>query len=196
MEGMMKKTLLTLSLCVASTFAQADWTLNADESSLNFVSVKKNDTAEVSEFKTLAGTLKDDGTATINVALASVSTNIPIRDERMQKMLFEVEKFAQANITAKIDTAKVAAMKAGDLSQETVEVKLTLHGKEKAYNALVTVAKLSDEKVLVTLSKPIIVQASDFDLSAGVEALREIAKLPMISQAVPITANLVFVAAK
>ncbi|HHC74165.1 MAG TPA: YceI family protein [Thiothrix sp.] len=192
----MKKLLLALSLGMASTFAQADWTLNADQSSLNFVSVKKNDIAEVSEFKSLAGLLKEDGSVALNVSLASVSTNIPIRDERMQKLLFEVQKHALANITAKIDMAKVTAMKAGDLSQESVEVKLALHGKEKAYNAAITVAKLSDEKVLVTLSKPIVVQASDFDLSAGVEALREVAKLPMISQAVPITASLVFVAAK
>ncbi|WP_308873603.1 hypothetical protein [Thiothrix subterranea] len=45
----------------------------------------------------------------------------------------------------------------------------------------------------VTTVAPIVLNAADFDLAAGVTALREIAELPSISNAVPVTFFLNFV---
>ena len=188
----MKKYLLCfLSLWVAFA-AQADWQLNSDKSSLNFVSIKKSAIAEVHSFKQLSGSIKTTGEVELLINLASVDTNIAIRNERMKSLLFEVGKFATANILAKVDGAKLKAMKAGDFYQDDVAMVLGLHGIDKKITAAMSVVKLSDGSIRVSSVRPVIIATQDFALSDGVEALRVVANLPVISTAVPVTFSAVF----
>jgi len=69
----------------------ADWTLDSDQSSLHFVSIKNGTTAETHRFAELEGKAADSGKVTVVVHLISVDTKIPIRDERMQEMLFDTK---------------------------------------------------------------------------------------------------------
>ena len=55
------------------------------------------------------------------------------------------------------------------------------------------IARLSDSRVLVSSLKPVIVNAGVFDLANGIEELRELAGLPAISKAVPVSFVLMFV---
>ena len=55
------------------------WTLDADASSLNVVSIKNNSIAEVHRFPDLSGAIGADGEATLSVGLDSVQTGIGIR---------------------------------------------------------------------------------------------------------------------
>ena len=188
----MKKYLLCfLSLWVAFA-AQADWQLNSDKSSLNFVSIKKSAIAEVHSFKQLSGSIKTTGEVELLINLASVDTNIAIRNERMKSLLFEVGKFATANILAKVDCAKLQAMKAGDFYYDDVAMVLGLHGIDKKITAAMSVVKLSDGSIRVSSLRPVIIATQDFALSDGVEALRVVANLPVISTAVPVTFSAVF----
>ena len=188
----MKKYLLCfLSLWVAFA-AQADWQLNSDKSSLNFVSIKKSAIAEVHSFKQLSGSIKTTGEVELLINLASVDTNIAIRNERMKSLLFEVGKFATANILAKVDGAKLQAMKAGDFYYDDVAMVLGLHGIDKKITAAMSVVKLSDGSIRVSSVRPVIIATQDFALSDGVEALRVVANLPVISTAVPVTFSAVF----
>jgi hypothetical protein len=57
----------------------------------------------------------------------------------------------------------------------------------------VTVFSEGQGKLRVFSSQPIILQAEEFNLDAGVEALRQVAGLKSISTAVPVTLNLLFV---
>ena len=178
-------------MAMLSFNAQADWKLNDDQSSVNFISIKKSTVGEINHFNSLSGSLKD-GRATVAIDLSSVETNIPIRNERMQKMLFEVSKFSTATITTKIDNARLDSLKGGDLYQDNVNLELDLHGITNKITATVQVVKLSSSSVLVYSVFPVVINASDFGLAAGVEALREIASLPSISTAIPVTFSLVF----
>ena len=48
------------------------------------------------------------------------------------------------------------------------------------------------EGVIVSTLKPLVVMADSFALTAGVEMLREVAGLPSISRAVPVSFTVVF----
>ena len=62
-----------------------------------------------------------------------------------------------------------------------------LHGTQLSVTLDLNVARLSETRVLVSSRKPVIINAGQVGLAAGVEALREIAGLPSISPAVPVT---------
>jgi hypothetical protein len=55
-----------------------------------------------------------------------------------------------------------------------------------------TVAKLGRQRLLVTSERPLLLNAADVGLADGVERLREIAGLPSISPAVPVSFVLLF----
>jgi len=169
----------------------ADWSLDGGESSLNFVSVKKGVVGEVHHFKALQGSI-EDGQTQVSVDLTSVETGVAIRNERMQSMLFDVSHFATAKVSADVSSLKLAALKPGESVSATVPLRLSLHGIEQQLPAEVTIVGLADGGLLVSSRAPIIIKAADFGLVAGIEALREAAKLPSIAAAVPVTFQLRF----
>jgi len=183
--------LSVVALAVAAT-AQADWTLDNDNSSLNFVSTKAGKVAEVHSFGTLSGKVDKNGYAEIAIDLASVNTNIEIRDERMREYLFETDRFALAVITAQLDTRTLSGLEAGTSATMSIEGELTLHGKSQPVTLPISAYRLDDNTMLVISSQPFVINADSFELAAGVEKLREIAGLPSISTAVPVSFRLSF----
>jgi polyisoprenoid-binding protein YceI len=191
MPQMLAQATALVTAVLLSGAASAHWSLNNDASTLSFVTVKAEHVAEVHTFDTLSGEIADDGSVAITIELASVNTLIPIRNERMQAMLFETELFPEASISAAIDLDAMAAMDAG--ASETIQLNFSLSMREtsRSYTAEVMVTRLEGGLVASTL-KPVIVTAEEFDLLTGVEALREVAGLPSISRAVPVSFTVVF----
>ena len=107
-------------------------------------------------------------------------------------MLFEVANFSVASISTKAMLDQLDKMKNGDKVQSKVDLDVKLHGVTKVMSADIQVVKLNDSEILVSSISPLILRAEDFNLSNGVDALRDIAKLTSISTAVPVTFNLVF----
>ena len=182
--------------CFVSVFcftssASAHWELDNNSSTLSFVTVKADHVAEVHTFDQLSGDINDDGSIQITIELASVNTLIDIRNERMQNMLFETNLFPQATISGEIDLDAVAAMDAGVSQAISVDFDLAIHGESSSYTADVLVTR-TESGVLASTVKPIIVMADTHGLVSGVEALREVAGLPSISRAVPVSFNVVF----
>ncbi len=171
--------------------ANAHWSLNNDASTLSFVTVKAEHVAEVHTFDMLSGEIDDDGNVAITIELASVNTLIPIRNERMQAMLFETNLFPEGNITAQIDLDAMTAMEAGSSETMQLNFSLSMHDTSRSYSADVMVTRLAEGLVASTL-KPVVVTAEEFGLQSGVEALREVAGLPSISRAVPVSFTIVF----
>ena len=184
--------LVMLMLLGFSPLAIADWELLNDESSLHYVSIKSSNAGEVNSFQKLSGSVSDSGEVSLNIDLASVETDIPIRNERMQEMFFDVGKFAEANISGSVDLARVSELEIGDTYTDSITLKLSLHGVSKDVTSGVQITKLSNDKMLVTSLEPVIVNAGDYKLAEGIEALREIASLPTVSTVVPVTYSLVF----
>ncbi len=183
-----------LTLFVAISFAgaaQAHWSLDNEASSLSFVTVKAEHIAEVHTFDRLTGTIDDSGDVEITIELASVNTMIPIRNERMQEMLFETNMFPQATISGMINLDALTDMAAGASIARQIDFELALHGQTVALAANVQITR-TGEGVVVSTLKPIVVQSDAFSLTAGVEKLREVAGLPSISRAVPVSFTVVF----
>lgn len=189
----MKRFYLAVSLFLCFVpFANAKWQLDNTGSFLSFVSVKKGNIAEAHTFKQLAGNINKQGKATLQIELASVDTLIEIRNERMRNLLFETELFPKALFVADIDMAAVKALANGATKTLTLKGSLALHGNKKDITTEVSVSRLDDNSLLVSSRKPILLNAQDFALEKGVEKLREVALLPSISTAVPVSFTLLF----
>jgi hypothetical protein len=170
--------------------ALAESALLADKSVIRFISVKNASVAEVHHFTSLSGTI-DGGRVEVVIPLVDVETLIPIRNERMRKMLFETEVFPKASLTGRIDMDAVMALDSGEYTDMKVDLNLDLHGHRQPVTATVSVARLGDE-IHVNTEQPIVLNAGDFELSEGIERLREVAGLKNIATQVPVTATLVF----
>ena len=182
---------LSLSLLAGPAMA-AGWALSSDESKVAFGSVKKDTVGEVHHFGNLTGSVAEDGTAKVDIDVTSVETWIDIRNERMQKMVFDAVGFPLATISAKIDMEDVSGLKPGETTSITSEATITLVGQEIPVEADLFVVALSDQKVMVTTDEMIMLSTADLGIDEGVDQLMEVAKLPSITRVTPVTLRLVF----
>jgi polyisoprenoid-binding protein YceI len=182
------KSIALLATVIFSLNVQAsDWVVDNEQSQLSFVSVKKVNIAEVHHFSQLSGGLTEGGEFIMDIELASVNTGIEIRDSRMKEFLFKVTDFPEARLSAQLDTELFESLAVGESAPATVEGNLSLHGQQQMLSFDVLVTKVSAEKLLVVSAQPAILNVADYELTQGVEKLRELAGLPSISQAVPVS---------
>jgi polyisoprenoid-binding protein YceI len=189
----MKRMLVSLAVLFLAPVAGASWTVDNDHSRLSFVSIKAGTVAEVHHFGELRGGVDDDGRFELVINLDSVETQIPIRNERMREMLFDTAAYPDAMLTAPIDLSAVQSLTVGDQTTITAEAQLALSGRTSTLTIQAVVARLSDDRLLVTSTQPLTLNADMLGLGEGVEALREVAGLPSISPAVPVSFRLTLV---
>lgn len=187
------KALLLCTFLTGAGFAQAQWELDNERSSLDFISIKNDQIAENHRFESLVGFIGAEGQVQVGVDLDSVETLIPIRNERMRELLFDTVNFPAANISAQVDPAVLAVVAGGGVITSDIEITLSLHGEQATLTVPVVVFGEAGGVLRVVTSRPVVVNAGEFGLVAGVSALREIAGLSAISKAVPVTFALVFV---
>jgi len=187
-----KKLCFLVLLLLLAMNAQANYQLDNEASSLHFISVKKNKIGEVNTFKQLNGSINSKGVAEVTIDLFSVQSHIAIRNERLKSMLFETGIFPTAKASATLDVSQLETIEAGQVLAIPLELTLNLHGKSKLIKTNVQVVGLTEGALLVSTIKPIMLNALDFGLSEGVIKLMEVAKLPSISTAVPVSFSLIF----
>jgi hypothetical protein len=188
------KTLAFLLLTGAALSARADWYLDGESSRLSFVSTKNANVSEVQRFLVLHGKVDPQGLAQVEVELESINSGIPLRDERMRKELFQVERFPDALITTKIDLRPINDLAPGAQLELRLPLMVDLHGKQHEYQAELLATRLDDRRFQVVTLEPLVVNAEDFDLAPGLETLRKMAGLSAISLSVPVGAVLIFTA--
>lgn len=186
--------LISAMTLIMAPIASADWQLDPDASFLGFGSVKNDLIAENHHFKRLQGAVTSKGLATVIVDLTSVETMIPIRNERMQQMLFKTDQFGIAVVTSQLDIASISSLATGAQVQQTIDLAINLHGVNLSRSITVKVVRSSENSYDVTSLGPIFIHASQFALSDGVESLRKIAGLQSIELMVPVTVDLRFTA--
>lgn len=174
--------------------AHASWYLDNESSRLSFVTTKNADIAEVQRFLTLHGKVDRKGVAKVQVELDSVSTGIPLRDERLRNDLFDVKTYPEALITAQINMQPINDLAPGAQLELRLPLTVALHGKEHTYNAELLATRLDDRRFQVVTLEPLVLQAADFDLAPGLQALRKMAGLSAIGLSVPVGAVLIFTA--
>ncbi|POF43073.1 hypothetical protein B0D71_09270 [Pseudomonas laurylsulfativorans] len=188
------QTLAFLLLAGAALSARADWYLDGESSRLSFVSTKNANVSEVQRFLVLHGKVDPEGLAQVEVELESINSGIPLRDERMRKELFQVDQFSDALITTKIDLRPINDLAPGAQQELRLPLTVDLHGKQHTYNAELLATRLDDRRFQVVTLEPLVINAEDFDLATGLEALRKMAGLSAISLSVPVSAVLIFTA--
>jgi polyisoprenoid-binding protein YceI len=130
--------------------------------------------------------------AELTISLDSVETLIEIRNERMREMLFETVTFPTATAGATVAPELIATLADGGTVVTDVTFTLALHGVEKPFTVPVVITGEKGGAIQLFTPAPVIVNAADFGLEAGVAALQKVAGLQAISTAVPVTVHLVF----
>ena len=176
-----------------SVFAggHAKWTAVEDQSRIAFGSIKKDTVGEVHHFEGVTGTVGEDGKLTLAVDLGSVETNIDIRNERMLEHVFKGGK-AKAMVSGEIDLDEVKDLKPGDTSIIDFEGVLAFAGVNVDVEAEMLVARLAENRVLVSTADFIMVSTEDLGIDPGVNKLMELAKLPGITRVTPVAVRVVF----
>jgi polyisoprenoid-binding protein YceI len=192
----MRKSTLTLitvfSLALTSLPSFAVWQLDNNNSILNFISIKKGTVAENHRFTALEGKIDKQGKVNIMVDLASVDTNITIRDERMKKFVFETDKYTSAVFDAQLDKAMLATLHVGESHVKKVTGNLSFHGQSQAVTIEVNVSRINEKTLLVSTTKPFFIKADAYGVVAGINKLKELAALPSIDFVVPVSFSVTF----
>jgi len=168
------------------------YTLDASQSSLFFLSTKNTHNVETHHFDSLSGGITESGAATLVINLNSVETNVDLRNERVRSLLFETGLFSQATVALPVNIDQLNSMAEGTTELQTISGEVDLHGVNAVVSAEVAITRLTDSKVLVESVSPIIVEASTFNLTSGIDALRDVANLSVISYTVPVNFTLFF----
>ncbi len=175
--------------------AGENWTLKGALSSIAFGSVKKETVGETFRFSNLSGSVTKDGKVRVTIDLDSVQTGVEIRDERMRRHVFadpEGKKRPKAILSADIDPGAFAALPVGSLKPLSLKVDLEFLGRHFPLEADLVMVRISPERLMVLTDGMIWFSTKDLGIDAGISKLQELAGLPSITRAFPVTARLVF----
>lgn len=176
----------------AAPLAGSTWTLDPAGSRLSYVSIKAGEVAEANRFDRLSGAIAADGTASLDIDLASVNTGVDIRNERMREIFFEVAGNPKAVVTTKLDPAAFARLTVGQTLIRPLKATVALKGAASEIETEVFVTRVSADRVIVVPTAPVIVSTDMFGLTDELGELRAVAQLPSITPAVPVTFALAF----
>ncbi|MEM9138324.1 MAG: YceI family protein [Pseudomonadota bacterium] len=193
MKRIMAFTAAAVFAALSSSAFAGGWTLVGDDSKIAFGSVKKDLIGEAHHFKSISGSVTEDGTASIEIDVTSVETWIDIRNERMLAHVFDAVNFPKAKISTKIDMAEVSSMSPGQSKVISADAILTLLSNEIEVDAELFVMAISDDRVLVTTDEMLLIATEDLGINPGVDELMELADLPSITRVTPVTLRLIFV---
>ncbi|ASP39379.1 hypothetical protein CHH28_12165 [Bacterioplanes sanyensis] len=168
--------------------ALAQWQLT-EPTEVSFVSYKNVHLAEHHRFDRILGSVSSEGNAEVRIDLSSIDSRIPIRDERMRDLLFNVKEFGQAVIRAQLPESVLTAKQP---QRFELEGHLALHGSQENFRVAVLVTPASNGQVVVSSLYPVMVHADSFALSKGLRELTDIAKLDVIAEVVPVHFTLTF----
>lgn len=197
LSALVLATALGLTACSqapaeAPPLVEGAWAVDSDASRLAYVSVKSGEIAETNEFTGLSGSVAPDGKAQIDIDLATVSTGVDIRNERMRDIFFNVAEFPTASVTAQLDPAAFEGLGIGQSTVQPVAATVSVKGVETKVDAELEVTRVTEDRVLATSTKPVILYADALELTEGLAQLQELAGLPSITPAVPVTFSLAF----
>lgn len=169
----------------------ANWQLINEQSTLDFISTKNEHISESHTFTTLGGSIDKAGNVQVNVDLATVETMIPIRNDRMQEHLFKTNDNPTAILKALLPK-KIIGMEKGTTALVTLDAEIGIGGKYQNYNLTLQVSRNSNGSFVASTAKPILINATSYNLTPGIEMLKQLAGLNSISLIVPVTFSVMF----
>ena len=187
------KTILWATVAIlglAGAASAEGWTLDGNASHIAFGSVKSHYIGEVHTFSGLSGTVSADGKASVDIELASLETQIDIRNERMAEHVFKMLPSAQ--LTAQLEMMEFAQLDIGSSKVMEIDFELALLGEDVPLYGEIFVMRVGEDKVLVTTNSMVFVDTEELGIDAGVDKLQELASLEDITRAVPVTMRFMF----
>ncbi len=183
--------ILISGLVLASSLNATAWTLDNTKSTVDFISIKNSAFGESHTFGELNGEVTE-GIATVDISTASIDTKIDIRNDRMQKHLFETEQHPLITINATVSEILEQLEDASNIYTE-LPITVSVRGTDQKYTASISATKLDDGSSLTVNSvKPVLVGAADFELNEGIAMLAKLAGGIQIAESVPVSFSLVF----
>ncbi len=163
----------------------SNWQLTASQSQLSFVTNKNKTHREEHSLQFKQGHISADNQLSIELDLTTIDTLIPIRDQRLRDILFEVESYPVATISSQLpDVVEL-------MQTVTLPFTLDLHGHQMELYAQVIIQKIGPQMV-VTNFEPVAVNGKDFGLDDAINKLTKIAGLQSIDYGVFTDFKLVF----
>ena len=184
--------MLALTASLASTASHAAWRVDSGQSTFSFTTTKAARPgaaalAEVQTFRQVGGSVGDDGRLVFDVELASVETNIGLRNERLKDLLFRVADHPKAVFTGTVDMRRVQMLRAGASADIDVSGALTISGETRPLTASLRVVRLANGALCVATRMPIVVNLKDYGLQDEVEALRALMNLDVLASSAPVS---------
>lgn len=178
------------ALMMGSAALAEGWKLDGAASKLAFGSIKKDVVGEVHSFTSLSGSVSQEGAVDLTIDLPSVETLIDIRNERVIEHVFG--NHAKAHLRASIDMEKLSAMVPGDSTVMETDMTLSFLGSDTEFYTELFIARLSEHSVIVSTNDMVFLEVEDLGITAGIDKLQQLADLPGITRAVPVTARMMF----
>ncbi len=181
-----------ISTAMAKSAEASSWQVNLPASSLTFNTTKSSvagvgGVTETMRFKSFKGGMDAQGRVLLDIDLSSVESGIEIRDQRLQTIFWNVATHPVVTFASQIKAADLQKINAAKESvQLTVEGLLIMAGQTKPIQAQLQVTPLNN-KLIINTRQAIVVNASDFGLSTGVEALKAIMGLNYLSSSAPVS---------
>ena len=147
---------------------------------------------ESNSFKTISGSIDDSGHISIDIDLASVDTQLELRDERMRDIVFKVAINPYAKLTGDMNLQVHNDQEVGTSRVIEATIGLELVGEKIDHDVMLVVTRLSENKVMVTPHGVIFIDADDYELLDALEELRVLAGLDTIESVVPMSFYLTF----
>jgi polyisoprenoid-binding protein YceI len=97
----------------------------------------------------------------------------------------------KAVFVGEVDTTAFKKLAPGSFKDIDLAGQFTLSGTTKPITAKLRVVKLTAQRLLVETRAPLLINATDFGLEAGVEALRSVMGLNLVSSVVPVSFSVV-----
>ena len=110
----------------------------------------------------------------------------------MEEHLFEVSRFSNASFEAEIPATVLAQASSGKQTRFELSGKVMLHGESAPASCQVIISPNTDKSITVSSVTPMLIDANNFNLVAGINKLQEIAGLKSITHTVPVTFSLTF----
>jgi outer membrane protein OmpA-like peptidoglycan-associated protein len=176
----------------AQDLLNQDWTLDPRQSHVYLQTTKNVTTVEKHQFTAVEGGITKDGLATIKIDLGTIDTGIDLRNVRMRFLLFETFKFPHAEITARLDKAKLQPLASRTPVRYLLPVTINMHGISRQIETPVVITRTGDATVSVVATEPIVVAAESFGFTEGLNKLSQAVNgIPIVPSA-QITFDLVF----
>jgi hypothetical protein len=106
-------------------------------------------------------------------------------------MLFNTVVYPLATFSGTVNPVEIKGQSIGASTELDLKGKITLCAQSQPLIAKVRVTKITGDQLRVETRMPFIVNAADFGLKDGVEALRKIMGLNTLSSAAPVSFSLV-----